>query len=281
MRHTVVVVPCYNESARLDVGAFLRYASTDRSVVFLFVNDGSTDRTQEILERIHQADPSSFQVLHLAQNGGKGEAVRRGVLAALESDPAFVGYWDADLATPLEVIPEFCELLEARPGRELALGARVRLLGRDVRRSVRRHYLGRVFATVASRLLDLNVYDTQCGAKMFRVTPRTRLLFDEPFRSTWIFDVEIIARLLLVYHRSPQRGVEQVFCEVPLKSWHDVPGSKLKASDFLRAPLELIAIYRHYLTGVRRHRATDTRRWTPRPHLASLRRKSEEQNADT
>jgi glycosyltransferase involved in cell wall biosynthesis len=261
MRDTAVIIPCYNESARLDINAFLEYAARDGRVFFLFVNDGSTDRTQEMLQGLHSLDPDAFRLLGLERNSGKGEAVRRGVLHALESAPVFIGYWDADLATPLEAIQEFRNLLEDRPTLELVLGSRVRLLGREVYRSTVRHYLGRAFASLASLALALGVYDTQCGAKLFRASATTPLLFHEPFCSSWIFDVEILARLIRTRHRLGQPRAELVLFEFPLHRWCDVAGSKLKASDFLRAPLELLAIYRRYLAGIRSASAN------PGPHF--------------
>ena len=89
-------------------------------------------------------------------------------------NPASVGFFDADLSTPLAAIDDFLAVLRLRPQVEFILGSRVMLMGRDVKRKAWRHYLGRVFATAVSLALDLPVYDTQCGAKMLRVNAATR-----------------------------------------------------------------------------------------------------------
>src|SRR5215468_1379489 len=111
----IVVIPCYNEATRLQGSTFKAFACATPAIRFLFVNDGSTDRTGWMLEGLHQDDPQRFAICHLAQNSGKAEAVRQGILRAFEAHPAYVGYWDADLATPLETLVAFCELLGARP----------------------------------------------------------------------------------------------------------------------------------------------------------------------
>lgn len=189
-----VVVPCYNEEKRLDVdafGAFLDDGATDTRLIL--VDDGSRDGTVRVLDALRARSPDRVRVIRLEQNQGKAEAVRLGVLAAMDEGATLVGYWDADLATPLHAIPQFAEVARQRPDIALLMGARVQLLGRSIDRQPARHYLGRVFATVVSVVLGLRVYDTQCGAKMLRVNPRTRAAFERPFRSRWIFDVELIA----------------------------------------------------------------------------------------
>ena len=135
-------------------------------------------------------------MLNLPANAGKAEAVRAGVLRALELEPDSAGYWDADLATPLDAIPHFLRVFEERPQIELVMGARVHLLGRHIERNPLRHYLGRVAATLIALTLKLRVYDTQCGAKLFRTTPVMREVFAAPFASSWAFDVEVLARLV-------------------------------------------------------------------------------------
>jgi dolichyl-phosphate beta-glucosyltransferase len=242
----VVVVPCFDEAARLPGAAFRSFVAAHPETGFLFVDDGSRDQTLARLRELAESDPVHLRVLPLARNQGKAEAVRQGLLAALKEGPAFVGYWDADLATPLEEIPRFLAVFQAHPERAMVLGSRVRMLGRAIDRRWLRHYLGRVFATAASWLLDLAVYDTQCGAKMFRVDDDLELLFAEPFRSRWIFDVELLARLGQRRRARGRPGPQECVYELPLDRWHDAPGSKVRPTDFLRAFVDLVRIHRAY-----------------------------------
>ena len=257
MTTCTIVIPCYNESARLDVEAFRRFVTPVHRVRFLLVDDGSTDDTATVLDGLRASDPARFAVHSLSRNRGKAEAVRQGILRALEGDADAVGFWDADLATPLEAIPEFCDRLAANPALRMVFGARVKLLGRHVERSAVRHYLGRVFATAASTVLGLPIYDTQCGAKLFRAGDETRALFTQPFRTNWIFDVEILARFRRLCRSAelgplelgpPELGPpEQAIYELPLSRWRDVAGSKVKPHDFFKAFFELGTIYWTYL----------------------------------
>ena len=134
-RRTRIVVPCYNEAARLDLGAFRAFAACEPAVGFVFVNDGSRDATRALLRELEASDRDAFSVVDLPRNLGKAEAVRAGLREAFGAGAEFVGYWDADLASPLEEIPRFVEVLTRLPQIELVFGARVQLLGRNVRRS--------------------------------------------------------------------------------------------------------------------------------------------------
>ncbi len=125
----------------------------------------------------------------------------------------------------------------------MAFGARVRLLGRAIRRNRLRRLLGRLFAITASVFLRVDIYDTQCGAKLFRVTPDLPVLFREPFANRWIFDVEIIARLMRARTGTERPQARDIVYEVPLSEWRDAAGSKIRIRDFV------IAIGRH-LAGI-------------------------------
>ncbi|MCA9221289.1 MAG: glycosyltransferase [Pirellulaceae bacterium] len=251
MSRITIVVPCYNEAERLPADVFREFVRADeaRDVSFLFVNDGSRDNTAAILNSLAKTEPR-MRAMHLAKNGGKAEAVRQGMLAALANSPDYLGYWDADLATGLDEIPRFARVLDGRSQTHVVFGTRIPLLGRDIRRSFKRHVCGRLFATAARRTLSLRIYDTQCGAKLFRNGPMIPQVFGERFLARWIFDVEILARWRCLQPKSLQ---QQVY-ELPLEAWRDVAGSKLKGSDFVKAAGELAAIHRRYVLS----------RWTPR-----------------
>jgi dolichyl-phosphate beta-glucosyltransferase len=238
---TVLIIPCYNEARRLDVPAVGELLRDDR-VDLILVDDGSTDTTREILDEMARATPGRIRVLPLAQNGGKAEAVRRGLLAALEAGAEITGYLDADLATPPEEIHRLLGLLRASNAQAL-VGARVALLGHEIERSPLRHYLGRVFATLASVVLHKRVYDTQCGAKLFRVSDALADAVREPFLSRWAFDVELFGRLFLGSETAPPIPEASVW-EEPLHTWRDVKGSKLSARHMGLALADLVRIRR-------------------------------------
>jgi len=252
-----LVVPCYNEADRLAPAEFLQFAAAHPGVLLVMVDDGSGDGTGEILERMKAQAPASVTVLRRSGRGGKAEAVRSGMLEGLARRAALVGFLDADLSTPLSEIDHFLAVLRDRPGIEFVLGSRVKLMGRDVKRKAARHYLGRVFATAVALALDLPVYDTQCGAKILRVDAATATLFDEPFRSRWIFDVELIARFLRLPAAPGDPPRRDRLYELVLTRWHDTPGSKLRWHDFARAAVEVGYIWRERAAAARRRDARD------------------------
>lgn len=245
-----IVVPCYNEAARLKPEIFLEALKTQPGLSFIFVNDGSSDNTLDCLHELREKEPARLFVLHLERNSGKAEAVRRGMLQALDDSCDYLGYWDADLATPLDAIPEFRSILD-RGGVDVVIGSRVCLLGRNIQRKPWRHYLGRVFATCAAAvLLRIKVYDTQCGAKMFKNAPILRQVFATPFKVNWTFDVEIIARLLLQQDLSPEQ-VSSRWVEHPLLEWTDVKGSKVGMKDYLHGAMEVLTLFLYLRTPLR------------------------------
>ena len=245
---TVLVVPCFNEEDRLPVAVLREGLEQDPHLGLVLVDDGSTDATLGRLAEVRRGFEARVHVESLPHNAGKGAAVRHGILRALGGGPRFVGYWDADLATPLPVLADLVAVLRARPACHAVLGSRVRLLGRRIERRALRHYLGRVWATAASVVLRMPVYDTQCGAKLFRAGGPLAAALEAPFASRWAFDVELLARLRAT---TGCQDVDECFVEHPLVAWRDVAGSKLTAGAALRSGLDLARIAWRVRRGAR------------------------------
>ncbi len=237
MSKTILIIPCYNEAARLDCEALTAFAAANPAISLLAVDDGSTDDTGKLLAE------HGIRCLKLPSNQGKAEAVRQGVLAALGEPCDYIGYFDADLATPLEMAPLWAGMFDAEPGLGMICGCRLRRLGSDVRRRMFRHLIGRGFATVFSAYLGLPVYDTQCGAKLFRKAVATEL-FAAPFVTRWLFDVELFRRY------SRERALSEI-SEYPLPVWREVGGSKLKVRHAFRILRELLKLMRYYAKAAR------------------------------
>lgn len=221
-----IVIPCYNEASRLEAAPFVEFVDRHgQEANLLFVDDGSKDDTERVLGEISALRPSHLFHLRLEKNQGKAEAVRTGMRHALARGATIVGYLDADLATPLSEIRRMLEFMQART-MDVVIASRVALHGFDIQRDAVRHYTGRIFATLASVVLRWRIYDTQCGAKLFRASPTLDAALAEPFISRWGFDIELLGRLIIGAPRVPGVPLNKV-SELPLMTWKDVPGSKI------------------------------------------------------
>jgi len=133
----------------------------------------------------------------------------------------------------------------------MVIGSRVLLLGRRIERRAVKHYLGRVFATCASLLLGISVYDTQCGAKIFKNREELRKVFAKPFKVNWIFDVEMLARFSIAEKTSPLETSSR-WVEVPLAEWVDVRGSKVTFKDYIKGGFEFCTLFFYLRTPARK-----------------------------
>ena len=242
MPEVCVVVPCYNEARRLRGADFIAFLDAHPEATLCLVDDGSRDATRAMLGALRDERPGRILVLELAPNGGKAEAVRAGVRHACSQGPwPILGYWDADLSTPLSEVDRLLAPFAGDAGLQLALGSRVKRLGSHIERRVARHILGRLFAACASVVLGLSVYDSQCGAKLFR-REMVAVFFGDPFLTRWLFDLEILARLRNAVGITAMQAAR----EVPLAEWREVGGSKLGLREMGGVPLELLRIRKHY-----------------------------------
>lgn len=236
-----IVIPCYNEAGRLREDVFLTFLDRYADIDFCFVNDGSSDDTEGVLQSVSAKREGRMIVVTYPDNQGKAEAVRRGFLhvSALYSYDA-IAFADADLATPLKEMKRLIDVFERQAGVVLVMGSRIERMGVVIRRKLYRHFSGRIFAAVVSVLFRLNAYDTQCGAKVF--APRVvEEVFHEPFLSHWLFDIEILLRL-----RNRYANYNEIIHEIPLDVWIEQGNSKIRPLHLLKMPGQLLRIFFKY-----------------------------------
>ncbi|MEX0287919.1 MAG: glycosyltransferase [Flavobacteriaceae bacterium] len=241
-----IVVPCYNEFDRLPQSKFDAFLNANPSASICFVNDASTDQTQELLESLAAKFSAQVSILTNEKNSGKASSVRNGVLHCNAKDSApVIGYLDADLATSLEECFSYLEII--KQDKSFVFASRILKIGSVVERKFSRFLFGRIIATFISNILDIKVYDTQCGCKLFKAE-LSETLFKEPFISKWLFDVELFSRLLCFYGK--EKGLARMD-EIPVKRWVDKGESKVKLSYFFRLWYDLFLIRRMHRKNYR------------------------------
>jgi len=233
----IIVVPCFNEAKRLPVQQFTNFLQHHPDVFIYFINDASTDSTFEVLTTLKLQFKHRIKVLSNEKNLGKAGSVRRGVLYAHEhGNTPLIAYLDADLATSLEECYSYSDYLKNRT--KFVFASRILKIGSVVERKFSRFLSGRIIATFISNILDIKVYDTQCGCKVF-TKDLTPVLFDKPFLSKWLFDVELFSRLLRFYGKPAALALMN---EIPVVRWVDQGNSKVKMSYFFRLWYDLYLI---------------------------------------
>jgi dolichyl-phosphate beta-glucosyltransferase len=216
---TTLVIPHYNDASRLAPFLVDLCRELPGHFEVLVSDDGSRSKEREALRRVAREAQSGWggpakllDSLFTEKNTGKGGAVLRGWDAA---DGDVLAFADADGAVGAGEIVR-AEQFFRGADYDALFANRVKMLGRTVKRSIKRHLSGRVFATLVSNVARIPAYDTQCGLKILR-----RVAFEKirPFQRTqgFAFDVELCLLLLKFGYRVLEFPVD----------WRDVPGSKV------------------------------------------------------
>ena len=236
--HLSIVIPAYNEQERIvaTIGAIASHVS-DLGFPWelLIADDGSKDQTVAIVEELGLANVT---VLKTPKNGGKGNAVQRGMLSA---QGEYVLFADADNSTPIEEVSKLLTKLE-KEGYDVAVGSRAAEGAEEGKKSLLRKILSGGLRLIVKYVLHIGVKDTQCGFKMY-TREAARKLHTKQIIMGFSFDLEIL-------YLASKYGYK--IAEVPV-AWVDAPGSKVdtkkEVQRFLR---DLVKIWSNDLRGVYR-----------------------------
>ncbi len=231
-----MVVPCFNEEKRIKLNYWNDLAKIP-NVNWIFVNDGSTDDTKNVLNKIVNST-----TINLEKNAGKAEAIRKGITETFKKNSResfWVGYLDADSAFELEDIKKVIELVYSKGSPyDSYWGSRVALAGRNINRNSLRHILSRILITIFGFKMGDLPYDPQTGFKVFKFSNQQMKIFEKKFQTKWFVDLEILIRYQVL-----EKRIMKIW-EEPVNTWKDVDGSNIRGFELITVFKDLIKILR-------------------------------------
>lgn len=242
-----VVIPCYNETARLEIMLTEAIDHLQRNYAnqweIVIVDDGSKDGTAqfalELAYRKLKLQPGEMRVIQLVENRGKGGAVTHGMQHTRGEYTVFA---DADGASKFSDVDKLVAAVKGQNDAAVAIGSRAHMVTSDavVKRSFIRNFLMYSLHTLVFIFGIRHIKDTQCGFKLFNRRAISEIF---PYMHTerWIFDVEI---LIIAIRKHIQ------ILEIPI-SWHEVEGSKVDlARDSINMAIDLVVTRLAYILGI-------------------------------
>ena len=237
-----VVIPCFNEERSLVADRYLFFCeSIAKDVMIIFVDDASTDKTSSLLNKMSEVC-SNIVVITNEVNLGKAASVMIGVKTAFQKfEFDKIAFLDGDLAAPLLECERLSEYIDAE--NDAVIGARILRVGANIQRNYFRHIVGRIIATLISKSLNLKIYDSQCGCKVFK-SNIAKIIFERDFISKWLFDVELIFRIKEVNKKQGKKHFG--ILEIPLTTWVEYGDSKVSKWYFFKLFVDLYRINKQY-----------------------------------
>ena len=210
MIHLSIIIPAYNEEERITetINSFVAFLSKKTiHYELIVVDDGSSDKTIEIVENLSSTIPN-LRVIALPENKGKGAAVREGMLAAEGEIRLFS---DADGATPIEELDKVIQPIIEKQS-DISIGSRYHE-NSDVQKKqpLYRVVWSRLANKIIQRILLPGIVDPHCGFKAFTSDSANRI-FGLSKIDEWSFDLEVLALARRMNFR---------IAEIPVKWIHD------------------------------------------------------------
>jgi dolichyl-phosphate beta-glucosyltransferase len=237
MNKVLFIIPCFNEEQRFPI-EYWRNLIKDKNFYFLFIDDGSRDKTVDILTSLKS---QNSEVISLPQNLGKSNALRSGILEAYKNDYRNVLIVDSDGSFTIKCIYDFISRFEFEirhnpESYQAFFGARVKLAGRSIKRNLSRHIYSRILHTILGFMNKKIPYDSNCGLKMLCLGIISSEIFNEPFKSRWFFEIELLQR-----HKLMSFSDMKIF-DIPVLDTVDIPTQNFRIKNRYSIIKELLWI---------------------------------------
>lgn len=220
-----IIIPVFNEEKIISktISTILRYLDQQypKKAELIIVNDGSTDRTAEIVESYKSP---KIKFVNYSPNHGKGYALKHGVAKA---SGRYIYIADTDLATPITEVDNFLKHIKSY---DCVIGSRA-ARGAKEKSSKIRILAGQFGNAVINLLLDLQIEDTQCGFKMFKSALKET--FTSCKTDGFGYDFEFLLKV---------RQKNATIKEIPVK-WVAGEKSSVNFWSYFRTLFELIKIW--------------------------------------
>lgn len=237
MKKLSVVIPAYNEEKRItdtlkDIDGYLEKQSYDYEIVVVVNN--TKDRTFEIVQELEKTTVQKAVAMNLKE-GGKGNAVKRGILEKATGD--IIMFMDADNATPISEIEKFLPYFDQ--GYDVVIGSRYtnpELV--KVHQPFYRILLSRLSNMLIQFLAVPGIKDTQLGFKAF-TSAAAKEIFPLVTVLRWGFDMEVLTVALARGYKIKEVGV----------SWTEHGGGHVPLKAYIESLIDLFKIKFRSLTG--------------------------------
>jgi glycosyltransferase involved in cell wall biosynthesis len=222
-----LVIPCFKESDRLPIFLSSLIKNMPQDIRYVIVDDGSPIADYNLLlERVKPFLSQKVSLLRYEKNRGKGGAIEFGLEHA---NTEYVGFLDADGSIPDYEVINLWQYTKMHPDLDLILSSRIKLLGKQIDRTLKRHLSGRIFVTYLNFLFNVPVYDSQCGYKIFKKSLFNSIQVNI-INKRWLWDTELVILSYLNGYKCIEIAID----------WKDVQGSKVSLfSDAIKMALGL------------------------------------------
>ncbi len=225
-----IIIPYFNEERRFPVSDFVENVKRLKNINLILVDDGSTDNlTSKIFNTIKKQKIENVTIIKKECNLGKAAALQTGFLYGISINSKEIGFLDADFSTSLEELINLFEILESTNA-EAVIGSRQLNPQSFIKGRIHRMILGRIFSKIIRHYFQINLFDTQCGAKVFKVNKVLKNSLKQPIINPWLYDLQLLLPIL---------KFSGTVKEVALKEWIHKNDSKFNIYEGFLAVIKI------------------------------------------